>query len=253
MYNAVPAAAQAWRELLERVFREADADIAFIEHGHPLPIADLWAREDLACGFMCGWPFAASGRMQPIAAPVPSPPAYAGLPRYRSEFLVRASDRWHSLEETFGQRFGWMSRDSQSGFNAPRAHLSRYARDGRSLFRESKGPLGSPMAALQALKDEAVDVIALDSYFLDLVRRHEPGRLRDIRSIDTTPWTPIPLLVAAPGIAAPTVERIREALLRVRDVEPLLLARFVAPDAGAYGQLQRMADAAAASGYAEIK
>jgi len=260
MYNAVPAAARAWRELLETVFAAAQADIAFIEHSHPLPIADLWARQDLACGFMCGWPFVTSGKMRAIAAPVPSPPAYECLPRYRSEFLVRAADRWHSLEETFGQRLGWMSLDSQSGFNAPRAHLAAFVREGRrTLFRESKGPLGSPMAALQALKDEVVDVIALDSYFLDLVRHHEPGRLRDLRSIDATAWMPIPLLVAAPGIDLGVVTRVRTELLRANAtpegralLEPLLLDRFVAPDVAAYGALQRMARDAAAVGYDAI-
>ena len=81
MYAAVPRAAQAWRALFERVFADTGADIRVIEHRWPDPIAELWAKPELCCAFMCGWPFARSVVMQAIAAPVPSPPRYAGLPR----------------------------------------------------------------------------------------------------------------------------------------------------------------------------
>ena len=72
MYNAVPRAAQAWRALFARVFADAGTDIRMIEHAWPEPIDALWAKPDLACAFMCGWPFARSPGMQAIAAPVPS-------------------------------------------------------------------------------------------------------------------------------------------------------------------------------------
>lgn len=260
MYNAAPRAAQAWRALFERVFAEADLEIEVIEHGAPAPIADLWARADLCCAFMCGWPFVRSGAMRPIAAPVPSPARYAGLPRYCSEFLVREASGWRRLEETFGQRFGWMSGDSQSGFNAPRAHLARFVSAARPrLFSQSRGPLGAPMKALEALREGDVDVIALDGFFLDLCRHHEPGRLAGIRCVDTTPWAPIPLLVAAPGIDEEAVARLRAHLLDLhlrpsfaallRDV---LLTRFTMPDLEAYGELEAMARFAERRGYEAI-
>ena len=267
MYNAVPAAARAWRLLFERVFADTGLDIGFIEHKWPEPIADLWAREDLCCAFMCGWPFARSGVMQPIAAPVPSPARYAGLPRYCSEFLVRApkkvpgyisrDDGWTSLEQTFGHRIGWMAEDSQSGFNAPRAHLARYVTPERPrLYAESIGPLGSPMKALEALREGRVDVVALDSFFLDLCRHHEPEKLAGLRCVATTPWTPIPLLVAAPGIDVSVVSRLRSHLLGIHGraeyaalLAEVLLERFVEPDLQAYGQLDSMARFAVGQGY----
>jgi ABC-type phosphate/phosphonate transport system substrate-binding protein len=261
MYNAVPAAARAWRALFERVFTDAGLDIGFIEHKWPEPIADLWAKEDLCCAFMCGWPFARSGVMRPIAAPVPSPPRYAGLPRYCSEFLVREASGWTSLEETFGHRFGWMAGDSQSGFNAPRAHLATFATPQRPrLFSESIGPLGSPMKALEALREERVDVVALDSFFLDLCRHHEPERLAGLRCVATTPWTPIPLLVAAPGVDASVVSCLRERLTSVHEqpeypplLAGVLLARFVEPDPQAYAVFEDMARFAVERGYGEIR
>ena len=242
MYNAVPKAAQAWRALFGKVFAQTGLDIAIIEHGAPRPIADLWGEPALCCAFMCGWPFARSGAMQAIAAPVPSPPRYEGLPRYCSEFVVREASGWTTLEETFDHRFGWMALDSQSGFNAPRAYLARFATAGRTCpYREVRGPLGTPMKTLEALRAGEVDVVALDSFFLDLCRRHEPALLNGIGCVAATPWTPIPLLVAAPGIDAQVVARLREHLVGVHEreeyralLEEVLLARFVAPGLADY-------------------
>jgi ABC-type phosphate/phosphonate transport system substrate-binding protein len=144
---------------------------------------------------MCGWPFSRADRaMQPIAAPIPSPARYEGRPRYRSEFLVREPRGWTTIDETFGRRIGWMAVDSQSGFNAPRHFLAAFAR-GKPLYAESRGPYVTPMKTLDALRDDEVDVVALDGFFLDLLRRHDPGRLDGVRTVAETAWTPIPLLV----------------------------------------------------------
>ena len=85
-----------------------------------------------------------------------APPRYRGLPRYCSEFLVREEGGWESLEETFGHRFGWMAADSQSGFNAPRAHLAQFASAGRPARGPWKKPsAGSrPVAATSAATSE---------------------------------------------------------------------------------------------------
>jgi len=144
---------------------------------------------------------------------------------------------------------------ASAGWHAQFASASR-----RSLFAESIGPLGNPAKALDALAAEAIDVVALDSFYLDLVRRYQPEKLAGIRTIATTPWTPIPLLVAAPSIEASIVERLRAHLVRVHDIpayapllERTLLARFATPDPAAYAALERAAKDAAASGYADIR
>jgi ABC-type phosphate/phosphonate transport system substrate-binding protein len=261
MYNAVPRAAQAWRALFERVFSETSVDVRIVEHGWPAPIETLWRDPDLCCAFMCGWPFTRSGAMQAIVMPVPSPARYAGLPRYCSEFLVREASGWRTLEETFGHRFGWMADNSQSGFNAPRAYLARFSTPQRpALYAEVRGPLGTPARALEALHAREVDVIALDSYFLDLCRRHEPATLSGLCCVATTPWTPIPLLVAAPGVDAAVVARLRRHLLSL-DTQPayaplladVLLARFVMPDTMSYRTLESMATSASEAGYETIR
>ena len=258
MYSPVPAAARAWQALFERVLADAGLDMPIVEHKPPAPLAELYTRDDLGCAFMCGWPFVRAGRMLPIAAPVPSPARYEHLPRYCSEFLVRESSGWRTLDDTFGHRFGWTSADSQSGFNAPRAHLSCFRR--RSLYSETKGGLGAPMAALDALRRGDVDVTALDGFWLDIVRRHDPSRLEGVRTVAVTPWTPIPLLVAAPHADEATVERLRETLTAAHGqsgyaplLADVLVERFVTSDAASYARLDAMAREAEAAGYGDIR
>ena len=261
MYNTSPAVADAWRALFTRVFADCDVHVRFVEHSYPQPIDALWREPGLCCAFMCGWPFARADRvMQAIAAPVPALARYAGLPRYCSELLVRAQSAFDTLEATFGHRIGFMALDSQSGYNAPRALLATHAAPGRSrLYAEARGPYVTPARTLDALLRDEVDVIALDSYYLDLVRHENPQRLAGTRTIATTPWTPIPLLVAAPGVDSRVVARLRDRLLelhRVPTYAPLLtsvlVARLVAADVPAYAAMETMARDTVAQGYAAI-
>jgi ABC-type phosphate/phosphonate transport system substrate-binding protein len=262
MYNAGLKAAAAWRALFGRVFADIGIDIAIVEHRFPQPIESLWAEPDLCCAFMCGWPFTRSAiAMQPLAAPVPSPARYESLPRYCSDFLVRVESGWTHVEDGFGSRFGWMAENSQSGFNAPRAHLARLRGSDRdSLFSEVRGPLGNPAKVIEALRNREVDMAALDGFYLDLVRHHDPGKLEGLAVVGSTPWTPIPLLVAAPGVAITTVDALRARLLTLHEREeyaPLLrevlLERLAAPELHEYAALDGMAHQAEESGYATIR
>ena len=247
MYEVGPSAARAWRELFEKVFDDAGVTVRFLDHRWPQPIASLWEEKGLMSAFMCGRPFARSElAMQAVAAPVPSPPRYESQPRYCSDYLAREDSGWSVLEDAFGGRFGWMAEDSQSGFQAARAHLATVHPRGVDVFAESIGPLGNPRKTLEALAAGDVDVVALDSYYLDLALWHEPRLLEGTRVLGHTPWTPIPLLVAAPGVAAKSVARVRETLLHCHEIPryrslltDVLLERFVAPVVedwrGAYG------------------
>jgi ABC-type phosphate/phosphonate transport system substrate-binding protein len=262
MYGAVPAAARAWRALFARIFADVKLDVRFMEHRFPQPIEALWRTPGLCCDFMCGWPFIRSKiGMQAIAAPVPAPPRYAGLPRYCSEFLVREESGWTSIEQTFGHRIGWMANDSQSGFNAPRALLAKHVTSARQvLYRESLGPYVTPGRLLDALQRREIDVVALDSYFLDLCRRHDPARLMLLRPVALTPWTPIPLLVAAPDVPRVIVEQLRAHVLGIRAspayaplLADVLLEGFDAPQLDSYEELEAMAQFATEQGYELIR
>lgn len=154
-----------------------------------------------------------------------------------------------------------VAENSQSGFNAPRAYLVQFSTpQRRALYAQVRGPLGTPARALEALRGGDVDVVALDSFFLDLCRYHEPAKLSGLRCVATTPWTPIPLLVAAPAVDEAVVARLRRHLPGI-DTQPsyaplladVLLSRFVAPDLMSYRALEALARSASKADYAAIQ
>ena len=262
MYNATPAVKAAWTRLFGSVFLDLGLDVAIIDHPWPAPIESLWTQPDLLCGFMCGWPFTnATLPIKPLAVPVPLPARYQDQSRYCSEFLAHADLGWSKLEDSFGHRFGYMTENSQSGFNAPRGALAPYAeqRAGR-LFSAVVGPLDTPPRALAALRDSEVDLIALDSFYLDLLRAHRPEALDGVVTLATTAWTPMPLLVAADGACDTLVNSLAQKLTGLHH-EPLyrdllaqvLVSRFEVPDRASYLPLNEVAAGARQLGYPMIR
>lgn len=267
MYDVAPAARAAWHALLHAAHVRAGLDIEFIEHGWPTPIGELWSRPGLCGAFMCGWPFVRAlqeGRdFTPLASVVPSWPAYAGQARYRSEFLVRADSDWVNLADAVDSRYGWMVRDSQSGWNAPRATLAAFSPAGTPsslpFFSESKGPFGNPRGLLRALSEKEIDLTAIDGWYLDLLRVHDPDALAGLRTLTYTPWTPNPLLVAGPDVDIQTAHRLSEVLLGMHQddqFKALLtqahVTRFVRAEPARYDELIDMERQAVERGYAEI-
>ena len=116
MYSISPGAAAAWKDLFEWLSHESGVGLRVIDHAFPLPLAELWSRPDLACGFMCGFPFIqAKNPPKPVAAPVPlAAPIQgrAGLrhpPDRRRKFVVpnpggyvRRTSRLHRRRLPFG-------------------------------------------------------------------------------------------------------------------------------------------------------
>ncbi len=246
MYAVSPAVALAWKDLFGWLAGASGVDLAAVDHAFPAPLSALWDRPDLACGFICGWPYLLRGRvMRPVAAPVPDRGPAAGTPRYATHFVVRADSPFATLEETFGHRIGYTAADSQSGFNAPRHHLLRWRRErGGPLYAETIGPLVTPRRVIEALLAGAIDVGPLDSYAFNLMRAHEPEVRALLRVVATTDPTPMPFLAAHPDCPDEIVGALRGALLRVGDDpacaglrDDLCLAGFAAVNVAAYDVL----------------
>ncbi len=261
MYAIGPAPAAAWRAILDWVLEAAGVDGEVLDYPAPQPLSALWARADLACAFMCGYPFAtAAARPTLLAAPVPTPAEYGARAIYWTDIVVAAGTSLARIEDAFGGRFAWTARDSQSGWQAPRLHLAPHAqRRGGALFAATVGPLVTPREVALAVADGRADAGPLDSYALALLRAHEPDLAARLRVIARTPSTPIPPLVGAPTLDPRIASRLRSALLEVGTTpalaaarEALLLDRFVAVDAGAYDCLVADARAADALGYRDI-
>jgi ABC-type phosphate/phosphonate transport system substrate-binding protein len=242
MYAVTPAVKAAWQELFAWVARSAGVPLDYLDHAAPAPLEMLWARDDLGVAFMCGFPFAmADVPLTLLAAPVPSPARYGGMPRYCTDLVVRADSRFAQLADTYGGRIGWTVDHSQSGYNAVRHHLLGQS---NARYAEWVGPLVTPRRVIEAVQKDEIDVGPLDSYVHDLLRRHEPETTAKLRVVASTEMTPIPLLVASPAADRDAVSRLRAALLGCHTapelaatLDTLLLSRFVAVDATNYRTL----------------
>ncbi len=248
MYAASPAAAAAWRALFGHVAAVSGVPLDVIDHAYPAPLPGLWARDDLACAFMCGWPFARGGfRHQLVAAPVPDA-AWSTGAAYRSEFLVAAGSSFQSLADLSGSRFAYNSADSHSGWNMPRAHFGAIA---GLRFAGMVGPLTTPRRCVEAVAEGRAELTAVDSYALQLLRRHDPALAARVRTIGASPPSPIPPLVAAPGLPADRVAALRASLAALTApalLDPLCLRGFALVDPMAYEATMLPADPAGALG-----
>ena len=259
MYSVNPGAKAAWTDLFEWLSRQSGVGLTVIDHAFPLPLAELWSRDDLACAFMCGLPFVRTAHPPvPVAAPVPRDSVKPGRPVYATRLIVNADSRFATLEDTFGGRLGYTVDDSHSGYNALRHHLLRYrlAHDG-SLYRKSIGPLFTPRRVVEALLADEIDVGPLDSYALDLMLRHQPDQVQKIRTVATTDLAPIPFLVAGPQCPDDVIAALRAALLAFGEApacaelrDRLCLERFVPVAVADYDLIARWDKEAVAAGYA---
>jgi ABC-type phosphate/phosphonate transport system substrate-binding protein len=261
MYAWSPSLAAAWQRLLEWVATAAGVELRMLDQSGPTNLDELWARDDMGCVFMCGYPWALRrDRPALLAAPVPSPPRYGDRPVYVTDFIVSAAGPHRTLEDTFGGVIAYSTEHSHSGYNAPRHHLLRHVSRVRpSLYRSVLGPYIRQRPLLDLVVKGEADVAAIDGYALDLLRRHDPEIAGRVRVVETTAPAPSPPLVASSGIDAGTRERIVHALVgahRSAEARPLLadvlLARFERVTAEDFEVFLEREQAAKEAGYPRL-
>jgi ABC-type phosphate/phosphonate transport system substrate-binding protein len=257
MYDVTPAVRAHWHALIEIAARNAAVPIECIDHAAPLPLTELWAREDLAAAFMCGYPLATRyPNVRPLAAPV-TVLAEDDRPSYRSLWLVRGDSAFDSLASTFGHRLGWLAKHSHSGFNAPRHALLAHRTASRpTLYCQSIGPLGHPRGALAALTEARIDVTAVDGYWWWLLQRHHAATAGAFRAIGATPAAPMPPLVCSSRLPAAAAQHLAAALLGLHEdsqatshLVALGIRRFAVAAREDYALLADLDRAARAAGY----
>src|SRR5437016_5685376 len=221
MYSWSPTLTAAWRRMLQWVADRAGGGLKVLELADPYPLEELWARDDLGCVFMCGYPWAMRAeRPHLLAAPVPSPARY----------------------------------------NAARFPLLGYRRPDRPTFySQVVGPLHRQLPVIDAVLDGRADVGPVDAYGLDLLRHHGAERAKRVRVVATTVEAPSAPLVASPGVDAATRKRLTEALLAAHaapelkpTLEELLIARFVPADGAAFDVMLDRQRQAEAAGYTRL-
>lgn len=213
MYAVTPEAEAAWRTLLDHVTAEAAVPLDYVPYPAPQPLEDLWARADLGCVFMCGYPIALKiADVVPLAAPIPDADWAEGRPVYRSDLIVRRDSPFQRLEDTFGGVAGWTVAHSHSGFNAFRHHLLAYRTAERpTLYREVRGNLVTARRILDGVLDGSLDVGPLDAWWHRLIARHKPQLTAGIRVIGSTALAPIPAFVASPSLPQDAVAALKSA------------------------------------------
>ncbi len=229
MYSVTPAVEAAWQALLGHITAEAGVPLQYVPYPAPQPLETLWARPDLGCVFMCGYPVALQlADVVPLAAPIPRADWAGGRPLYRSDLIVREDAPYRTLEDTFGGRAGWTVEHSHSGFNAFRHHLLAYRRPDRpALYGTMVGNLVTARAILDSVREGRIDVGPLDAYWHLLIARHNPTLTHGIRILDATDTATIAGFRDVGGHAAYCHRR---AARRVRrSVTPILVRRVRRP------------------------
>jgi len=260
MYAVAPEAETAWRELIAHVADEAGVALDYSSYPAPRPLEKLWARPDLGCVQMCGYPIALRlADVQPIAAPIPRAEWAGGRAVYCSDLIVRTDAPFRTLEDTFGGRFGWTVAHSHSGFNAPRHHLLRCRTSARpTLYREVRGNLITARAVLDAVRDGSIDVGPLDAFWHMLIRRWRPELCSGVRVLESTDTAAMPAFVAASALPAADLAALRAAFAAAasrawfspyRDL--LLIDGFAPVSLGSYAKTLAWRDEALRAGYAE--
>lgn len=251
MYSVSPRMKSVWQRLLQWVLDDAQLPWEVVAHDAPAPLNALWAREDLGLAMMCGLPCGLRNPApQVIAAPIPSPARYEGKARYCTDLVVRAHAPFRCLEDTFGGVAAYTLADSMSGAVAFNAHLQAFRAPGRQrLYARTVGDLVNARGVIDALARGDVDVGPLDSYYHDLLRQDSPAYAAQVRTIDSTRWTPIPPLVSTASLPSAVIERLRASLRRASQHPDLtsergllLLAGFAFPNASEYDLLAQIAN-----------
>jgi len=227
MYSVSPEASLAWRRLFEWLAASSGVPLEVIDHAYPAKLPDLWTRPGLGAAFVCGWPYANRlSDLQMVAAPVPRANRSGGRALYWTDMVVRADGPFRTLEDTFGGRIAYTSKDSHSGFNAVRRLLMHCAGSRPdSLYRSAVGPLVTPRRSLESVVTGDADVAPVDSYAHLLLQRHCPELTGKVRTVAVSELAPIPLLAASAATDPALVALMRSALVganREAAARPLL-------------------------------
>ena len=258
MYAVTPEAEAAWQGLLTRICEEAGVTLAYLSYPAPLPLEALWARPDIGCVQMCGYPIALRlADVVPIASPIPRAEWALGRAVYRSDLIVRRDAPFRTLKDTFGLRLGWTAAHSHSGFNALRHHLLQYRTPARpTLYGEVCGELVTARRILDSVLKGSIDVGPLDAYWHMLIRHYRPDLTAGVRVLEATATAPMPAFVASPGLPNDAFASLHDAFVAARSrpwftpfADALLIDGFAAVDLASFALTRAWHDAALQAGY----
>lgn len=247
------ATAKLWQYLRDRLRAEGLSDVP--EALLPLPYDEAWLRPDLLLAQTCGFPFVSRlrGRVRLVATPVYRYPGCDG-PDMCSFLIVRSDSTATALIDLKGARAAINQPDSNSGANLFRAMVAPLAEGGR--FFGASLQTGSHAASIDAVREGAADIAAIDCVTYANILRFDPRRLAGIRVLGETmkgPGLPLITRLSAPDAEVALLRQVLNAavadpaLETVRD--QLGLVGFARLEDADYAPLAALADGARALGY----
>lgn len=253
-----PATNALWAAIATRLRDDGVIDVPHqLTRGAPLD--ELWASPDLLLGQTCGYPLVTrlQGRVTLVATPCYGAPGCAGS-SYRSAIVVRRDDPAAKLEDLRRRRCAVNEPTSNSGMNLLRAAIAPLASGG--AYFDQVLLTGAHVASVEAIRDNAADVAAIDCVTWAHLQRLRPALTHGLRVLAWTAASPgLPLITSnrtEPGVTA----ALRRALGEVAQdpsLSPmraeLMLTGFEILPPDRYDSISQVEQAAIALGYPALR
>lgn len=214
--------------------------------------------------FVCGYPYvlAHDGKENPtiglLAAPVHAGEHYKGQPKYYSYIVVNKDSPVTRFEELRGATWVYNDEISNSGYNMPRAKMASIGETRGFFGRVLKS--GSHEESIRMVGSGAADASAIDSLVLDYALAEQEPYAEKVKIIETLGPAGVPPVVYSTRMPSGKVQKIRQALLGMKDdpegraiLDKAYLSGFVPVEDENYDDIREMADFAEQAGFRDIK
>lgn len=181
---------------------------------------EVWHDPDLLLSQTCGMPYRTRlhGKVTLVGTPdyglEGCPPGH-----YCSVFIARADNQiGQDLAAFEGARFAYNEAVSQSGWAAPRTHMTNRGIEPGSLVQS-----GGHLLSAQAVAEGRADFAALDALTWELIREHD-GFAADLIELERTEPTPtLPFITAKDRDPGPLFAAVSAAIADLDDADRALL------------------------------
>ncbi|HEV8424331.1 MAG TPA: PhnD/SsuA/transferrin family substrate-binding protein [Actinomycetes bacterium] len=206
---------------------------------------------------MCGWPAAAPGPVEPLAAPVLSGDRYGGRPIYFSDVVVHHGSPISCLEELRGCSWAYNEPASHSGHTVTLYSLVRMG--ARPGFFTRVVEAGFHQRAVRLVASGAVDAAAIDSQVLAVELRDHPRLADRVRIIGAFGPSTIQPVVAASHLPDRLKDEVQQLLVELGGdptaraaLDHGVVERFAVVDDAAYDNIRAMLATIQAAGWTSL-